>query len=69
MKEVALGKRQLLRVSILWIIVVEGFDNLFRRQCNGGFWGDRDVLLFLLFVAFERPADCLEYMLGHGLHG
>jgi hypothetical protein len=62
-KEVALAEGQFLGVSVFGLVVVEGFDDLFRRKNgDGGFGGDGEMVVvgFGIFFPFKRPSDSLE---------
>ena len=59
-KEVSLVKCQLLCVAVLRLVVVQGFDDLLRRQGLDRFGGDGEARrLFPVFVALQRSANGL----------
>ena len=65
-KEVAFMESQLLTIFILRLVIVEGLDDLFRRNdCDGAFRTKAEVWrLALPFVALEGPTDSLARRFG-----
>lgn len=62
MEEVAFVESQLLTILVLGFVIIEGFDDLLRRDDGDGAFGAQAEVrrLTLVFVAFERPANSLE---------